>query len=209
MYYFNLWSYYHKNRLNFVIQQQNRQIKKNQKKKTKRPHALRQPHKSSADLKWIICGAQRVIWNTFEFFSPPLRSLPLSVSIPFFILLFEATASARRFISPNSHPTNDPNSCRRGEVNEVYSGVSGPPVSSCFLCAYISWCFLLLLTFKAPAAQSGLMEGRRHQLSTHGPNKWKRFRKSRRKRMQGEIYIGCMWDVQFRAGKYTKNKWGW
>lgn len=78
---------------------------------------------------------------------------------------------ALTFISPNSHPSYDPNSCRQGGVNEVYSAVSGPPVSLCFLCAYISRSFLLLLTFKDLAALSGLMDRRRHQLFTHSPNK--------------------------------------
>lgn len=40
-----------------------------------------------SDSKWIFCGVER---NSFEMFS--LRSLPLSVIIPFFLLLFEATA---------------------------------------------------------------------------------------------------------------------
>lgn len=73
------------------------------------------------------------------------------------------------YLSKAPPTTNDPNRCRRGEVNEVYSGVSGPLVSSCFLCAYISWCFLLPLTFKAPAAHSDLIEKRRRQLSPQNP----------------------------------------
>lgn len=40
-----------------------------------------------SDSKWIFCEVER---NSFEMF--PLRSLPLSVIIPFFLLLFEATA---------------------------------------------------------------------------------------------------------------------
>lgn len=93
----------------------------------------------------------------------------LYVITPFFLLQLKRHLGSQIYFS-KFLPTNDPNSCKRRRVNEVYSGVSGPPVSSCFLCAYISWCFLLLLTFKAPAAQSGLMESRRHQLFTYSLN---------------------------------------
>lgn len=164
-----------------------------------------------APLSWneYFCGVERVIWNGFEFF--PLRSLPLSVIIPFFLLLFEATAWLTDLFLITPIPTNDPNSCRRGGVNEVYSGVSGPPVSSCFLCAYISWCFLLLLTFKAPAAQSGLMERRRHQISTHSPNNRWNDGKDSEILLDESIkwcetsYTGCMWAITFGVWKIYKN----
>lgn len=112
----------------------------------------------------ILWSRAKQFWNV----SSQITSTVCNNTI--FLTPIWSNSLARRFISPNSHPTYDPNRCRRGAVNEVYSAVSGPPVSSCFLCAYISWCFLLLLTFKDPAALSGLMERRRHQLSTHSPN---------------------------------------
>lgn len=112
----------------------------------------------------ILWSRAKQFWNV----SSQITSTVCNNTI--FLTPIWSNSLARRFISPNSHPTYDPNRCRRGAVNEVYSAVSGPPVSSCFLCAYISWCFLLLLTFKDPAALSGLMERRRHRLSTHSPN---------------------------------------
>lgn len=67
---------------------------------------------------------------------------------------------------------NNPTSCRREEVNEVCSEMSGPPVSSCSLCTSISWCFLLILTFNAPVTQLGLMKRRKHELPTSRSSNW-------------------------------------
>lgn len=129
-------------------------------------YPLRQSQKTPTDFRLIFCGVESHLKQFWKF------SFHITFTVGNNTIIFTpiwSNSLAHRLISPDL-PTNDPNSCRRGGVNEVYSGVSGPPVSSCFLCAYISWCFLLLLTFKAPAAQSGLMERRIHQLSTHSPN---------------------------------------
>jgi len=119
------------------------------------------------------------------------------------MLLHAANGLDKRFISKFSN-TNDPNSFRR-EVNEVYSGLSGPPVSSCFLSAYISWCFLLLLTFKAPAAQSGLMVRAKYQLFTYSPKNQSNRGRDSENLLDESIKIyktrdtGQMWDIKFQC----------
>lgn len=89
--------------------------------------------------RWILTVSKSRFWNVL------LRSLSLSASLTSSSLLSDPAAESwlTKYIPSNSHPSNDPGSCRRWGVNEVYTvqwvGLRSAPVS---FCARLSRCLL-------------------------------------------------------------------